>query len=120
MANRDRRGAERRGRRAELYAAIWLQLRGYKVLQRRFKCRAGEIDLIMRRGRIVAFIEVKQRPNLTQAETAVTYKNWRRIAMAAELWAAQHPFAASLDWRYDLVAITPRSFPKHYRDFWRP
>ena len=120
MANRDRRGAERRGRRAELYAAIWLQLRGYKVLQRRFKCRAGEIDLIMRSGRIVAFIEVKQRPNLTQAETAVTYKNWRRIAMAAELWAAQHPFAASLDWRYDLVAITPRSFPKHYRDFWRP
>ena len=120
MADRDRRGAEQRGRRAELFAAIWLQLRGYKLLESRFRCRLGEVDLIMRRGQTLAFIEVKQRQELTQAQTAVTAKNWRRIAMAAEVWAAQHPKAAHLDWRYDLVAITPRSFPKHYRDFWRP
>ena len=120
MANRDRRGAERRGRRAERYAALWLQLRGYKLLERRFKCHVGEVDLIMKRGRTLAFVEVKQRQRLSQAQTAVTPKNWRRIAMAAEVWAAQHPHGATLDWRYDLVAITPRSFPKHYRDFWRP
>ncbi|MEL6413624.1 MAG: YraN family protein [Pseudomonadota bacterium] len=120
MANRDRRGAERRGRRAERYAAIWLQLKGYKLLETRFKCHLGEVDLIMRRGSVLAFVEVKQRSHLSQAQMAVTPKNWRRIAMAAEVWAAQHTRAQDLDWRYDLVAITPRSFPKHYRDFWRP
>ena len=120
MTNRDRRGAERRGRRAEHYAALWLQLKGYKLLESRFKCHVGEVDLILRRGRTLAFVEVKQRPVLSDAQMAVTAQNWRRIAMAAEVWAAQHPLAANLDWRYDLVAITPRSFPKHYRDFWRP
>ena len=120
MGDRDRRGAERRGRRAERYAALWLQLKGYRLLENRFKCHVGEVDLIMRRGHTLAFIEVKQRQDLSQAQTAVTAQNWRRISMAAEVWAAQHPRAAILDWRYDLVAITPRSFPKHYRDFWRP
>lgn len=120
MASRDRRGAERRGRRAERAAAIWLQLKRYKLLETRFKCHVGEIDLIVRRGRTLAFVEVKQRPRLTQAQRAVAVRNWRRIAMAAEVWAAQYPAARDLDWRYDLVAITPRSFPKHYRDFWRP
>ncbi|NQY40043.1 MAG: YraN family protein [Henriciella sp.] len=120
MVSRDRRGAERRGRRAERYAALWLQLRGYKLLESRFKCRVGEVDLIMRRGQTLVFVEVKQRPVLSQALIAVTAKNWARISMAAEVWAAQHPKAANMDWRYDLVAITPRSFPKHYRDFWRP
>ena len=120
MANRDRRGAERRGRRAELYAAIWLRLKGYKVLEARFRCRAGEIDLIAKRGQVLAFVEVKQRPTEALAMSAVPQRNWRRIAMAAEIWASRQPIYGALDWRYDLVAIGPRSFPKHYRDFWRP
>lgn len=120
MANRDRRGAERRGRRAELYAAIWLRLKGYKILETRFRCRAGEIDLIAKRGRVLAFVEVKQRPTEQRAVSAVPQRNWLRIAMAAEIWVSRYPMSGALDWRYDLVAIRPRSFPKHYRDFWRP
>ena len=120
MANRDRRGAERRGRRAELYASLWLRLKGYTILETRFKRRVGEIDLIAQRGSTLAFIEVKQRPSHHIAMSAVSQRNWQRIAMAAEIWASRHPQLADLNWRYDLVAITPRSFPKHYRDFWRP
>ena len=120
MADRDRRGAERRGRRAETYAAIWLRLKGYKVLETRFRCHAGEVDLIVKRGQVLAFVEVKQRPTEALAMSAVPQRNWLRIAMAAEIWTSHHPTYAPLDWRYDLVAIAPRSFPKHYRDFWRP
>ena len=120
MANRDRRGAERRGRRAEVYAALWLRLKRYQILAVRFKCKAGEIDLIAKRGSVLALIEVKQRSTIDLALSSVPPRNWLRIAAAAEVWASQQPQTAKLDWRYDLVAITPRSFPKHYRDFWRP
>jgi putative endonuclease len=120
MANRDRRGAERRGRRAEVYAALWLHVKGYQILATRFKCRAGEIDLIAKRGSVLALIEVKQRPTTELAISSVPHRNWLRIAAAAEVWTSRQLKLAHLDWRYDLVAITPRSFPKHYRDFWRP
>ncbi|MFN3212720.1 MAG: YraN family protein [Henriciella sp.] len=120
MANRDRRGAERRGRRAETFAAVWLRLKGYQILASRFKCKVGEIDLIAKRGSVLALIEVKQRPTTDVAASSVPQRNWLRIAAAAEVWASRQTKIAQLDWRYDLVAITPRSFPKHYRDFWRP
>lgn len=120
MASRKRQQAERRGRWAEIYAALWLQLSGYSILARRVRLSVGEIDLIVRRGNVLAFIEVKQRQALTAAQTAVPAGAWQRIARAAEVWAQRNPRYQSADWRYDLVAITPWALPKHYRDFWRP
>ena len=120
MANRDRRGAERRGRRAEWIAVWWLRLKGYNILSLRFKCPAGEIDIIARRGQTLAFIEVKQRADLNTALQAVPPRAWLRIARAAELWTGQQSRFRSLDWRFDLIAIAPHHLPQHKRDYWRP
>ncbi|MEO0452271.1 MAG: YraN family protein [Pseudomonadota bacterium] len=120
MTDRDRRGAERRGRHAETLAAAWLTLKGYHVLASRVRLPVGEIDLIARRRTVLAFVEVKQRAHLHDALQAVTPRAWDRISRAAEVWASSQPHASQLDWRFDLVAITPLSRPRHFRDYWRP
>lgn len=120
MPDRDRRGAEKRGRTAETLAVFWLRLKGYSVLERRYKRPIGEVDIIAKRGKTLAFIEVKQRRSIELAQTAVTERAWQRIARAAEIWAAANPTSKSLDWRFDLIAISTTSSPKHFRDYWRP
>ncbi len=121
MRNSDtRKAAERRGRRAESLAAVALQLKGYRVLARRVKTPVGEIDLIARRGSILAFIEVKQRASLDAAYQAVPDPAWRRISRAAENWAARNMNDENVSWRYDLIAIAPHRWPVHKRDYWRP
>lgn len=115
-----RRDAEKRGRRAETLAAIALQLKGYRILDRRVRTPLGEVDLIAQRGRVLAFIEVKQRATQHSAQTAVPDRNWQRIAAAAANWSARRPDLSTNDWRYDLITVSPRRWPVHYRDFWRP
>ncbi len=118
--SRRRKQAESRGRRAEYFAALALQLKGYRILGYRVKTPVGEIDLIARRGDILAFVEVKQRANLTRALEAVPERNWQRISRAAEAWSARQKQNISLQWRYDLIAIAPGRWPVHKRDYWRP
>lgn len=115
-----RRQAEARGRRAETLAALTLQLKGYTIIARRVRLPVGEIDLIARRGRVLAFIEVKQRASIDRALTAVPQSAWNRIARAAESWTARRSDLSGLDWRYDMIAIAPWRWPVHKRDFWRP
>ena len=120
MARAERVAAERLGRQAEWFAALALQLKGYRILARRVRTSSGEIDLIARRGQLYAFIEVKARPSVAQALDAVSERSWQRISNAAEIWAARHMPAGDYGWRYDLVAICPWQWPKHLRDAWRP
>ncbi|MHA1545594.1 MAG: YraN family protein [Alphaproteobacteria bacterium] len=110
---RQRARAEARGRRAEVFAAIYLIAKGYRILTRRFKCNRGEIDLVARRGRALVFVEVKYRADLAQAAFAVTPAGQRRIAAAARLWLAKHPNAAGLDLRFDAILLSPRTWPRH-------
>ncbi len=113
MATAERRAAENRGRRAETLAAWYLRLKGYRVLARRYKTPVGEIDLIVRRGRQIAFVEVKARAAADDGLLAVTPAGRRRIARAAELWLASHPAAAGLGLRFDVVVAAPRRWPRH-------
>jgi putative endonuclease len=108
-----RRAAERRGRRAEFLAVCLLCAKGYRVLARRYRTPVGEIDLIMRRGRTVAFVEVKVRPTLAEAAEAVTPKGRQRIARAAQLWLARNAGAGGFTLRFDAVLIAPRRWPRH-------
>ena len=108
-----RRAAERRGRRAEAFAAWFLRLKGYRVLARRYRTPAGEIDLVVRRGRSVVFVEVKQRPDAEAALEAVTQASRRRIARAAALWVSRHPAAADLNQRFDVILARPGRLPRH-------
>ncbi len=108
-----RRGAERRGRRAETLAAWLLRAKGYRILARRYRVAVGEIDLIARRGRTIAFVEVKQRQSRAEAAEAVTAAGRRRVARAASLWLAAHPAAAALDLRFDVIMCVPGRLPHH-------
>ena len=101
-----RRGAYRRGRRAEWVAALWLRLKGYRILARGYRCPAGEIDLIARRGGLLAFVEVKQRRDLDAAATAITRRQRQRVARAAAAFLQGHPQLAALNLRFDAVLLS--------------
>lgn len=100
-----RRRAERRGRRAEVIAGLVLQLKGYRVLARRVRTPVGELDLIVRRGRAVVFVEVKQRATLDAAAHAVTPAQAERSARAAQWWLAKQDDFAHDTLRFDCVLI---------------
>ena len=110
------REAERFGRWAERAASIYLGLKGYRTLARRFRSPAGEIDLIVRRGHLVAYVEVKGR----RGEPAVVRERQRRrIRRAAEHFLKLRPELASLEQRFDVILIDPARLPVHLRDAWR-
>jgi len=119
--NRDRKIAERRGHRSESLAALWLLLKGYRILARRLKTRAGEIDLVAAAPfGPVCFIEVKARGLARAAAESVGPGQQTRIARAASLYLASRPHLSRRGARFDIVAIAPNSFPVHHRDVWRP
>jgi putative endonuclease len=113
-----RQRAERDGRRAEIIAAWWLRLRGWRILARRARTAVGEVDLIARRGRILAFIEVKARSSREQADLALDDYRLRRVAAAAEVLAPRYARAGD-DLRIDAMFVTPGRFPRHLADVWR-
>ena len=88
-------------------------------MARRYKTPLGEIDLIARRGDLVAIVEVKVRPTLADAMDAIGYMSTRRIDGAADWWLARQPDQARLSMRFDLVAIVPWRWPVHVPDAFR-
>jgi putative endonuclease len=113
MVDARRERSERQGRWAEL-AALWsLRLKGYRLLAHRYKSRHGEIDLVMRRGRVTAFIEVKARCSVDEAIGSVTAYQARRIAAAARSWMGCDARAAKGFCRFDIVAVSPYHWPRH-------
>jgi putative endonuclease len=122
--NRDRHAAQRRseerwGRWAELLAAWRLRLAGYRVVARNFRVGVGEIDLIVRRGRTLAFVEIKARGNLAAAAEALRPFQQTRIRNAAAAFLARRPDLAALDLRFDVVLIARSRWPQHLADAWR-
>jgi len=114
----NRQRAERGGRRAEAIAALWLQVKGWRILARRLRTPVGEVDLVARRGRILAFVEVKARANVDQAAYALDEYRLRRVAAAAH--ASSHRFArAGDDIRIDAMFIVPGRLPRHLANVWR-
>jgi putative endonuclease len=115
-----RRAAYRHGHLAEAAAAALLLAKGFRLLARRYKTPLGEIDLVAKRGRLIAFVEVKARPTRREALDSVGLEAERRIVAAADLWLAKHPDAACFDMRYDMVLVTPWRLPQHLPDAFRP
>lgn len=98
--------AERAGRRAETLAAFAYRLKGFEILDRRFRAAGGEIDLVARKGPLLVFAEVKRRADVDAAIFAVTFRNRRRMEAAVKSWLARHPRLARSDVRYDIAAVT--------------
>ncbi len=119
MNSERRRRAWFRGRRAEDRAAWWLRLKGYRILAQDFRTQVGEIDLIARRGRVLACVEVKFRPSLQEAGEAIGPRQRRRIERAATTFLQQNPHLGRLEQRFDAVLIAPRCWPRHISDAWR-
>ena len=119
MTTAKRRLAFGRGRRAELIAAWWLRLKGYRILAHGFRVPVGEIDLIARRGRTIALVEVKARADLETAHAAISARQRQRIERAAVSFLQRHPSLAKCDIRFDVVLLAPRRAPRHLRDAWR-
>jgi putative endonuclease len=117
---RDRRRAWLSGKRAEMLAAWLLRLKGYRILARGLRLPVGEIDILARRGRILAVVEVKQRPSLDDGLQAVSRRQRRRLARAAESYLAQRRELNHLHLRFDLIVSMPGGRFRHIIDAWRP
>lgn len=91
-------------------------LRGYRIVARGFRVAGGEIDIVARRGAVVAFVEVKARPTSEEALLAVTATKRRRVERAAAVWLSRNPWAARCTFRGDAVLVVPRHWPRHFAD----
>jgi putative endonuclease len=110
---------EAQGRRGETLAAWYLRLTGWHILARRVKTTRGEIDLIARRGKVVAFIEVKWRATARDRDLALDTYRLRRVAEAAE--AVGHRYTRDGDdMRIDAILLAPRRWPHHLVNVWQP
>ena len=114
----NREAAEKRGRGAETLACWWLRLHGWRILARRARVPGGEVDIIARRRRTLAFVEVKARA--TQDAAAMSLDAWRlrRVVTAAERLAPRY-LKPGDDLRIDAIFIVPGRFPSHMPDVWQ-
>lgn len=113
----NRQVAEARGRKAEMLAAWWLRLRGWRILARRARVPGGEVDLVARRGRTVAFVEVKQRNSENAAANSLDEYRLRRVAVAAERLAPRFAREGD-DIRIDAIFLVPGKWPRHLANVW--
>lgn len=110
---KEKQQAFSRGIWAERFAAFALMLKGFRIVERRYKTRFGEIDLIARRGTLVLIVEVKARDSVEAAMDAVSHTNLKRIEAAADHWLARQSGREELNLRFDLIAVLPRRWPVH-------
>ena len=114
---RDRRLAEAAGRRGERIAGWWLRLKGWRILDRRVRTPAGEVDLVARKGSLVAFVEVKARATAADLDWAIDQRRLARVAAAAEVLMPRYAGPGD-DIRVDVVLLAPGTRPRHIENAW--
>lgn len=112
----ERLGRYRRGHTSEIIAAALLLAKGYRILARRHRTPLGEIDLVAVRGRRLAFVEVKRRNSLEEAEASLTIRQRQRLQRAAEYWVGKRPRYRDHDIGLDAILVVPRRWPRHLKD----
>lgn len=106
------------GLRAEKLAEIALMIKGFYILARRYKTPLGEIDLVVRRGRTLAFVEVKWRGTQKEAAEAIHAKNQMRVRNASALYLQKHPRYTNMNIRFDAMVLARGRWPKHIPHAW--
>jgi len=111
------------GRTGEALAAAYLQARGWTVLDRNYRFGHKEIDLVVRRGRTVAFVEVKSRASSRFGDPilAITRAKRREIHRVATVWIARHGHVGD-EYRFDAVTVVwnaGQTVISHVEDAWR-
>lgn len=117
--SRARAEAERHGRRGETLACWYLWLTGWRILARRQRVGPGEVDIVARKGRTVAFVEVKWRRSAQALDLAIDAHRLRRVVRAAEVLMPRHAKAGD-DVRIDVILLAPRRWPRHMVNVWQP
>lgn len=112
-----RQAAEKRGRQAERIAAWWLRLKGWKIVGRRMRTPAGEVDLVARRGGMLAFVEVKARATGAELDLAIDERRLSRVAAAAEMLFYDLSLPGD-DMRIDVILLAPGRPPRHLANVW--
>lgn len=113
-----RRRAEIFGRLSETMCALFLSIKGYRILARDYRARVGEIDIVARKDRTLAFVEVKARVRAESADL-ITRRQQARIMRAAEAFLASRPHLRDLDVRFDAIFVRPWRIPVHIADAWQ-
>tara|TARA_B100001971_G_C17928557_1_gene401483 strand:- start:77 stop:430 length:354 start_codon:yes stop_codon:yes gene_type:complete len=103
---------------AEKMSAMFLRLKGYRVLEARYKTKFGEIDLIVKKGKTIAFVEVKARQDKAKALEAISQKAQKRIMNAALMYIAEHPEYVDFEMRFDVMSVAPGLLPQHHQNMW--
>lgn len=118
MTTLSRRRAYRRGRWSEALCRLILRLKGYRILARGYRVPVGEIDIVARRGRTLAMVEVKARDSAAEAAEALGPRQRQRIGRAAALFLARHPTLDGLAVRFDVMLVRPWRLPRHLAGAW--
>ena len=116
---KERRVAEAAGRRGERLAGWWLRLKGWQILDRRVRTPAGEVDIVAKRGRLVAFVEVKSRATAAELDFAIDERRLARVAAAAEYLMPRYAQPGD-DIRVDVLLLAPGVRPRHIENAWMP
>jgi putative endonuclease len=116
--SRSYRDAQRHGKLAEMLCALLLRLKGYRILARHWRSPVGELDIVARRGRTIAVVEVKARDRLGTATESLGPRQRRRIGRAAGLFLAAHPDCQDCRLRFDLMLVLPWRPPVHVANAW--
>jgi len=109
----------RRGLHAEALCRMALRLKLYRIIASRYRSPFGEIDIIAKRGRVLALIEVKARQGEREGMEAVTPQQRERLGRAAADFLARHPRYGKHDVRFDVMLVLPRRWPLHIYAAWR-
>jgi putative endonuclease len=113
MLQTDRRRAERRGRTSELVAALFMMMKGYRPIAWRLRTSRGEIDLIMKSGRRIVFVEVKTRAEIDSGLASITPFKAQRMFDAARLWIGRNARDLEADYRFDILVVSAYHWPRH-------
>jgi putative endonuclease len=111
----ERQRAERRGRLAEICAALYLIGKGYRPLAWRVRTGRGEIDLVMRSRSHIVFVEVKTRRDPELGLVSVTGFKARRTVEAARIWLARNSKLLDRNCRFDILIMAAYHWPRHIK-----
>ncbi len=104
---------------AEQIAALWLRLKGYRLLARNWRSPMGEIDILARRGDILVLVEVKSRGEFSAAAEALRAEQAHRLRRALDHYVQLHPQFRDLDRRCDCILFARGYLPQHIKNAWQ-
>lgn len=106
----------------EFLAAQYLRGQGLTIVDRNYRCRCGEIDIIARHGQCLIFVEVRSRrnPRFASAAASVDLRKQRKLIKTAQFYLQQHPGLSTNSCRFDVIAFEPRQSRTEPAPTWIP